>query len=334
MHTDEHEQRTLDATRKDFTAWMRENVVLHQRNFNENEVLGSFPRGADGRIKKRREVIRRRNFRDEDGQLVNEKGYLINEVSGAIRSRYTYDDLMIGEYGTMADIGELPMPFRLERYNFNPHKIMGSFEYCEKTGKPIYLKNRFGNFTDKLFRPVNHKGFLINENADIIDNDGRVCFLDSQLMREAGTASLYTYKGEAFKIQDIIGQFLKNDHSKEIILNTDPRTGKTVDMRGRLVNAAGYLIDEKGNIINAKGKIMFNFWEIMFQEPPKLFQFTEWDMRWIQGRLDRDVTKNPRHDDEYDLEGRPINTMGYLVDRAGNVIDQNGKVVFRKEILS
>ena len=57
-------------------------------------------------------------------------------------------------------------------------------------------------------------------------------------------------------------------------------------------------------------------------------------MRWIQGRLDRDVTKNPRHDDEYDLEGRPINTMGYLVDRAGNVIDQNGKVVFRKEILT
>ena len=292
MHTDEHEQRTLDATRKDFTAWMRENVVLHQRNFNENEVLGSFPRDGNGRIKNlenkdgervgsRRERIRRRNFRDEDGQLVNEKGYLINEVSGAIRSRYTYDDLMIGEYGTMADIGELPMPFRLERYNFNPHKILGSFEYCEKTGKPIYLKNRFGNFTDKLFRPVNRKGFLINENADIIDNDGRVCFLDSQLMREVGTASLYTYKGEAFKIQDIIGQFLKNDHSKEIILNTDPKTGKTVDMKGRLVNAAGYLIDGKGNVVSDKGKIMFNFWEIMFQEPPKLFEFTEWDMRWI-----------------------------------------------------
>ena len=34
------------------------------------------------------------------------------------------------------------------------------------------------------------------------------------------------------------------------------------------------------------------------------------------------------------MDGRPINTMGYLVDRAGNVIDQNGKVVFRKEILS
>ena len=46
------------------------------------------------------------------------------------------------------------------------------------------------------------------------------------------------------------------------------------------------------------------------------------------------MTKNPRHDDEFDLDGRPINTMGYLVDRAGNVIDQNGKVVFRKEILA
>ena len=104
-------------------------------------------------------------------------------------------------------------------------------------------------------------------------------------------------------------------------MNTDPKTGKTVDMRGRLVNASGYLIDEKGNIVTEKGRVVFNFWEILFQEPPKLFEFTEFDIGWIKGTLDRDVTKNPLHDDEYDLEGRKINTMGYLTDINDNVID-------------
>lgn len=61
---------------------------------------------------------------------------------------------------------------------------------------------------------------------------------------------LYNYKGQKYKIKDIIGQFEKNDSSKEIILLTDPKTGRTVDMKGRLVNASGYLIDDRGNIIN------------------------------------------------------------------------------------
>ena len=72
-------------------------------------------------------------------------------------------------------------------------------------------------------------------------------------------------------------------------------------MLGRPVNAAGYLIDGKGNIINTKGTIMFKFWEIFYQEPPKIFNFTQFSLSWIKGDLDRDVTKNPRHDDEYDL---------------------------------
>ena len=51
-----------------------------------------------------------------------------------------------------------------------------------------------------------------------------------------------------------------------------------------MVNATGYLIDEAGNIVRyTKGEreIMFYFWEIMYQEPPKLFEFTEFDIGWI-----------------------------------------------------
>ena len=338
---------------------MRESSEINQRTFNENDVIGNFPRDRNGRIKmmtkikgekdriwNRKEIIYSRNFRDFDGQMVNERGYLINEVSGAIRSKYTYEDIMIGEYSNMGDLGELPMPYRLERYNFNPHQILGSFKYEEKkNGKPILLQNKFGQYTDTLFRPVNIQGFLVNENMDVVDDEGRVRFTVNQLELRANLP-MFTYKGESFEAKDIIGQFEKDPDSKKIMpiisQGEDGKgPGRATDMKGHLVNAAGYLIDEQGNIVSKgnkalktkAGKVMFNFWEIMYNEPPKIFEFTEFDLKWIKGRLDRDVTKNPRHDDEYDLDGRMINSLGYLIDLSGNILDQNGKMVFRKEIL-
>ena len=60
--------------------------------------------------------------------MVNEKGYLINEKTGAIRGKYTFEDicmpqLAMGGGGSMGkwESGELPMPYRLEKWNFNPH---------------------------------------------------------------------------------------------------------------------------------------------------------------------------------------------------------------------
>lgn len=113
----------------DFTAWMKEIVEINQRTFNVFEVLGNFELDKDGCIKDRESTILRNNFLDLDGLLVNEKGYLINEVTGAIRSKFTYEDLFMPEVGSIEDLGELPMPYRLEKFNFNPHRIFGSFNY-------------------------------------------------------------------------------------------------------------------------------------------------------------------------------------------------------------
>ena len=109
--------------------------------------------------------------------MVNEKGYLINEVTGAIRSRYTWEDLFIGEFGSLSELGELPMPYRLEKYNFNPHKISGNFDFNDKR-KPMFLQNKHKQFTDKDWKPVNKAGYLINERGDVIDKDGQVRFLE------------------------------------------------------------------------------------------------------------------------------------------------------------
>ena len=66
VHTDQMEVIPKAETRKDFTAWLRENSELNQRNFNINDVLGNFPRDPEGRIKDRKQIFRR-NFRDFDG---------------------------------------------------------------------------------------------------------------------------------------------------------------------------------------------------------------------------------------------------------------------------
>lgn len=42
----------------------------------------------------------------------------------------------------LTDEGEIPMPFRMEAYNFNPHEIIGNFDYDKKSNKPIILKNK------------------------------------------------------------------------------------------------------------------------------------------------------------------------------------------------
>lgn len=82
------------------------------------------------------------------------------------------------------------------------------------------------------------------------------------------------------------------------------------------------------------GELIWRSHELVNDEPMKIFEFTEFSLNWIKGHLDHDVTQNPQHDDEFDLDGRRINAMGYLVDHSGNVVDVfGGNVVFKREIL-
>ena len=82
------------------------------------------------------------------------------------------------------------------------------------------------------------------------------------------------------------------------------------------------------------GDLIWRSHELINDEPMKIFEFTEFSLNWIKGHLDHDVTQNPQHDDEFDLDGRRINAMGYLIDHSGNVVDVfGGNVVFKREIL-
>lgn len=79
--------------KNNFDDRFRDNIFVNQRNFNIFEVLGNFPLDSFGRIIDRTKTLIEADFHDIDGQLVNEFGYLINEETGFIRSRYTYEDL-------------------------------------------------------------------------------------------------------------------------------------------------------------------------------------------------------------------------------------------------
>jgi hypothetical protein len=72
--------------------------------------------------------LRASRFVDRDGNVVNERGFLIDESTGDIRSKYTYE-VVFKEFNLIGVDGypnvELPLPLRLERFNFNPHECMG-----------------------------------------------------------------------------------------------------------------------------------------------------------------------------------------------------------------
>ena len=169
-------------------------------------------------------------------------------------------------------------------------------------------------------------------------------FKRSLLNEKGDLPKLYNYKGLSYSIRDIIGSFRKNNNSKEIIIEKkNSSTNKTqkvlVDKLGKLVNQKGYLVDNLGNIVNKDGKIVFRKHTLLFNEPPKFFRFSEFSLNWILGAFNRDemgtplIEFSPYLGGYRDLEGRVVNSLGYLVDQEGNIVDQTGKIVMMKEIL-
>ena len=48
-----------------------------------------------GRIINRKQVLEEMDYKDYDGLPVNECGFLINETTGAIYSKFTFEDIFL-----------------------------------------------------------------------------------------------------------------------------------------------------------------------------------------------------------------------------------------------
>jgi len=57
--------------------------------------------------------------------------------------------------------GEIPAPFCVEKFNFNPFTMRGNFDYDEQ-GKPLILQNKQKELIDKNGRKVNKNGWLVD----------------------------------------------------------------------------------------------------------------------------------------------------------------------------
>jgi len=62
---------------------------------------------------------------------------------------------------------------------------------------------------------------------------------------------------------------------------------------GRRVNDKGYLIDNKGNIIDSNNKVLFTFASLKSGEFIKIFPFTKFNLKRVQGDYDMNSSGNP-----------------------------------------
>lgn len=75
----------------------------------------------------KREQVKENEFKDMKGRPVNQRGYLIDERIGCIINKDNLNLMFKKE--DLDDDGDIPMPYKFERFNFNPHEIMGNFDY-------------------------------------------------------------------------------------------------------------------------------------------------------------------------------------------------------------
>ena len=106
---------------------------------------------------------------DKQGEETNQRGYLIDPDSGDIIENRTKKTMF--EKNAMDEKGEVPQPFSIEKYNFNPNNIRGVFNY-DSNGKPTISKNKNGEFIDAQGKKVNRRGFYIDKHGHIIDKNG------------------------------------------------------------------------------------------------------------------------------------------------------------------
>ena len=121
---------------------------------------------------------------DKGGKPTNVRGYLLDPRTGGIIENKTSQVMF--EADELDDRGELPAPFCVEKYNFNPHDLMGDLDYDfdqrTNTAVPMLLKTQQGFFVDKKGRRINKHGWLVMGNqGHIVDRKATKKFDRKQL---------------------------------------------------------------------------------------------------------------------------------------------------------
>ena len=111
---------------------LRNMVNADMRKFNVFDILGELDRDARGNLV----MLQNKDgqFVDKNGTSVNEKGYLIDVKTGDVLEKEKHKKVF--DKKDLDEKGEIPPPFNIEKYNFNPHDVRGYFDR-DKNGNEI-----------------------------------------------------------------------------------------------------------------------------------------------------------------------------------------------------
>jgi len=111
------------------------NPEFERRDFNEIDILGSLNRDDKGNI-----IVpvdpnaQGKTIMDQDNRPINQFGYLIDSNTGNIV--HNGNGSVVFEASDLDERGNIPMPFALEKFNFNPFDLLGTFFY-ENADDPL-----------------------------------------------------------------------------------------------------------------------------------------------------------------------------------------------------
>jgi len=238
---------------------------------------------------------------------------LVDETTGSvlnINGTKFFDKSLLDERGN------LPLPFSVEKFNFNPFELQGNLAFEDNTDPLSFARAyKSGKFVDSNGNLIQLQGFLQDSEGNLLDRHGRKRFDARQFEQFGGLMpKLYNYSGNQFEIHDVMGVFDRKANGKIDLIKAKDADGKEilVDTAGLRVNHKGYLINENGDICTRFGKIIFRAQSLKNGEFPKIFPFTRFNIKRILGNF------------EMDPGGVPIlstNTEGNFVDKEGRMVN-------------
>ena len=96
-------------------------LIRTKRTFNENDIKGDVDKNEEG--KKNLAVLPNGDKVDKMGRKVNDKGFLVDDKGNIIDCK---TNKKMFKKNQLDENGDIPQPFKLERYNFNCHDITGA----------------------------------------------------------------------------------------------------------------------------------------------------------------------------------------------------------------
>jgi hypothetical protein len=120
----------------------------------------------------------------------------------------------------------------------------------------LALKNdpQTRGYVDKDGRPVNERGYLVNDQGHVVAKNGQKIF-DANHLDNGEIPKIFPFT--KFNNKNVLGNF-EMDPVGIPILGKDKK-GNLIDSDGKKVNSKGFLVDDDGNIIDKRsGAVMFD----------------------------------------------------------------------------